>query len=285
MRLLLLLFFSFPLFAHKYELSICAIFQDEARFLKEWIEFHRLVGVDHFYLVNHNSQDHYKAVLNPYIKAGVVELFETKERPNGIAEWNDLQCSIYEKIIDRSVNETKWLALLDTDEFLYPVEKNTLKACLEDYLSFGAVGVNWQVFGTSGVEKIPEDALLIENLCLRAPKNHPGNNHIKSIIRPKAFASCPNPHSMCLKPPFFQVTENKQHFEGPFSPCVSVDILCINHYWPRDEEFFHSVKIKRQLRWGIPPEACFKANDTLNQEFDDRILRFRDALQARMFPL
>ena len=34
----------------KHQLSICAIFKNEAKFLKEWIEYHRLVGVDHFYL-------------------------------------------------------------------------------------------------------------------------------------------------------------------------------------------------------------------------------------------
>ena len=31
-------------------LSICAIYRDEAPYLVEWIEFHRLVGVEHFYL-------------------------------------------------------------------------------------------------------------------------------------------------------------------------------------------------------------------------------------------
>lgn len=30
-------------------LAVCAIFRDEAPYLAEWIEFHRLVGVEHFY--------------------------------------------------------------------------------------------------------------------------------------------------------------------------------------------------------------------------------------------
>ena len=36
----------------KYKLSICAIFKNEANYLKEWIEYHRMVGVEHFYLYN-----------------------------------------------------------------------------------------------------------------------------------------------------------------------------------------------------------------------------------------
>jgi len=38
-------------------LSICAIFKDEAPYLPEWIEFHRLVGVERFFLYDNGSGD------------------------------------------------------------------------------------------------------------------------------------------------------------------------------------------------------------------------------------
>lgn len=34
----------------KYNVSICAIFKNEAPYLKEWIEFNNIVGVNHFYM-------------------------------------------------------------------------------------------------------------------------------------------------------------------------------------------------------------------------------------------
>ena len=40
-----------------YYSSICAIFKDEARFLREWLEYHRLIGIEHFYLYNNFSTD------------------------------------------------------------------------------------------------------------------------------------------------------------------------------------------------------------------------------------
>jgi hypothetical protein len=43
----------------KHYLSICAIFKDEAPYLQEWIEFHRLLGVEKFYLYNNNSRDNF----------------------------------------------------------------------------------------------------------------------------------------------------------------------------------------------------------------------------------
>jgi hypothetical protein len=69
---------------YKYDLAICAIFQDEAPYLKEWIEFHRLVGVEHFYLYNHRSRDHYQEVLKPYILSGLVELIDKTKVANRI---------------------------------------------------------------------------------------------------------------------------------------------------------------------------------------------------------
>jgi hypothetical protein len=30
------------------KIAICAIFKDEARYLLEWLAFHRLIGVDSF---------------------------------------------------------------------------------------------------------------------------------------------------------------------------------------------------------------------------------------------
>ena len=30
-------------------LSLCAIYRDEARYMREWLEFHRLFGVERFF--------------------------------------------------------------------------------------------------------------------------------------------------------------------------------------------------------------------------------------------
>src|SRR4051812_43400023 len=60
----------------KYKLVACAIFQNETFFLREWIEYHRIVGVEHFYLYNNLSTDNYLEILQPYIAEGIVELFD-----------------------------------------------------------------------------------------------------------------------------------------------------------------------------------------------------------------
>ena len=60
----------------KYKFSICSIFKNEALFLKEFIEYHLLIGFEHFYFYNNNSEDNYLDVLKPYMDAGIVTLIE-----------------------------------------------------------------------------------------------------------------------------------------------------------------------------------------------------------------
>ncbi len=44
--------------------SLCCIIRDEARYLVEWIEYSRMIGVDHFFLYDHNSTDDTMEVRN-----------------------------------------------------------------------------------------------------------------------------------------------------------------------------------------------------------------------------
>lgn len=44
-------------------LSICAVIKNEGPYLEEWIEFHRIQGVEHFYLYDNGSADQTKDIL------------------------------------------------------------------------------------------------------------------------------------------------------------------------------------------------------------------------------
>src|SRR3989339_2237430 len=98
--------------AYQYQLSICAIFQDEAPYLKEWIEFHQLVGVEHFYLYNHRSTDDWKTVLAPYIDNGTVELWNENTEALDNRSFNKLQSACYTECLKHTRGVSKWVAFL-----------------------------------------------------------------------------------------------------------------------------------------------------------------------------
>ncbi len=55
-------------------LGITTLMLDEARDLREWIEFHRLQGVERFYLYDNGSTDDTEEVVRPYVEEGIAEL-------------------------------------------------------------------------------------------------------------------------------------------------------------------------------------------------------------------
>lgn len=269
--------------SYKCNLAVVAIFQNEAPYLKEWIDFHRLLGVQHFVLINHFSTDNYKEVLKPYRKAGIVELINWPYNYKSMGEWNGIQCNAYQYVLDKVRGKVKWLAFLDTDEFLFPTQTDDLLKFLSEYENYGGVGANWQMFGTSWVPKIPDNELLIKALHLKAPENYGVNIHIKSIVRPEhTLGPAGNPHTFNYKPGYYQVNTNKEQFKGPFSPYIAVDKLRINHYNLRDQYFLYQCKIPRYERWGVRISRIPDRERDLNQIDDDTIQRFAPKLKALM---
>src|SRR5690242_8629779 len=62
-------------------LAVCAIFRDEARYLAEWVTFHRLQGVERFYLYDNLSTDDWRQEVAPELRSGVVEVTRWDQVP------------------------------------------------------------------------------------------------------------------------------------------------------------------------------------------------------------
>lgn len=270
----------------QHALAVCAIFRNEARFLVEWIEFHKLMGASRFYLYNNLSEDHYREVLAPYIESGEVELeewpYSCQTSPEtGVAPWTKIQTDAYNHAIAKATDKVKWLAILDTDEFLYPVKAENLVSYLADFEGHGGVVAHWQLFGTSHVRKIPDGSLMIETLTLKAHDGYAENGYVKSIVRPERVRTIDDPHFAHYLPPYAAVNQNGDPVPASLSPIV-VDKLRINHYWSRDEEFFYSVKVPRREGWLEGLAGQLQRLENINQIEDRVIWRFIPSLRKRM---
>lgn len=273
----------------KYSISICAMFQDEAPYLREWIEYHLLLGVEHFYLYNNNSDDNFLNVLNPYIKNGVVELTEWS-RPNKDDFWLSDQIEAYNHCLQKCVNQTAWLAVIDIDEFIVPVNQPDLYSFLSKYdvqKNVGGLKINWQLYGTSQVSRIKKRQLLIESLVWKAPTDYaslelPNNTQGKSIIRPLAVERI-GVHDCTYKPGFGCLPKlggKKNYRELP----IDVSQIRINHYWTRHEEYFFNVKMRRRMIAEGPEyqSVLLKKLEELNQVKDTMIFKYVPELRKRM---
>ena len=147
----------------KYNVSVCAIFKNEAPYLREWIEYNHLVGVEHFYMYNNNSEDDYLSILQPYIDDGLVTLIQWPH--------NQMQMESYKDCIEKYASETKWLGFIDIDEFIVPKSTDNIYDFLKPFeKNSGSVNIYWRLFGTSGRIDRNLNGLVSEDFTVCWPK-------------------------------------------------------------------------------------------------------------------
>lgn len=283
--LILLLSLHAAAFA-QYELAICTIFQNDAPYLKEWIEFHKLQGVQHFYLYNNNSTDHYLAVLEPYLAREEVTLvpWSYNYQNDDNARWIAIQTGAYLDCIQRFGEETKWLAVIDSDEFLYCPTAEKLNGFLERYEEFGAVCVNWVRFGTSHVKEIPHGCLMIELLTHCSEPDSADNLFIKSIVQPRYVEEGISGHSFRYKQGKLAVDAGRQRVSRNMSKRILLDQIRINHYWTRTENYFKLFKIpsRYKRRNAFDAKKMKRIAKACNRSSDTTILQFVVPLKKAM---
>ena len=138
----------------RYKISICGIFKNEGLFLKEWIEYNHMIGVEHFYLYNNNSDDNYIEVLTPYIEKRLVTLIDFP--------YDHAQIKAYQHFYETYRHETQWVSFLDIDEFFVPISHNSLNEWIKGYEKYPVIQIYWKMFGTSGLMKHDNNKLVIE---------------------------------------------------------------------------------------------------------------------------
>ena len=220
-------------------LAICAIAKNEGAYFEEWIEWHRKLGVEKFYIYDNESSDNTKEILVPYVESGIVEYtFWT-----GVKQ----QLSTYDDCLDKHRLDARWIAVIDLDEFIVPIKDKTILEFLKRFEGFSAVEINWLVYGSSGIQT-KESGNVMERFKCHSEPHHYLNRHIKSIINPRrifSFIGCheaarisgraADSHGMPIKKNFRE-REPQQ------------DIIRINHYAVKSHEEFLGKRARGRAR-------------------------------------
>lgn len=243
----------------KHNLSICTAFKNEAVFMREWIEYHLLIGVDHFYLYNTGSTDLSIGVLSPYLKKNQVTLINW---PNLSANENDelwvlgTQFTAYENAVKyQALNETKWLLFLDIDEFLVPPCKS-IPEILQKYDDYPGVTLISEYFDASDLGSLPKRKLIIQSAELTLPpKPTPRKAVEKTIFKPEltTYFTWP-PHQ-------YVFSNGKKAIE------VTRDKLRINQYLDRNKGFIPE-KVKHKLNMGGQKLSYDEMKEWMNRGYE-----------------
>jgi hypothetical protein len=254
------------------ELSLCCINKDENCYLPEWIAYHRKVGVEHFFIYDHESAVPLAHTLAREIAEGVVSV----TRVTGRAQ----QFPAYRHCLEHFGKQSKWIGFIDMDEFVVPKETRDLRQLLAKFEQFGGLGVNWLIFGSSGLLTRPESQL--RSFVKRTENSATDNRHIKSFVQPEHVSSTgPDPHHFIYKKGFFCVNEKNQLVRQAWSP-NSTERVQLNHYYLRSEAEWRE-KMARLVQGGradgVPPRRWeeFVEMDKIANIVEDReILKLLD---------
>ena len=241
-------------------LAVVSIIRNEGPYLEEWIEFHRLVGFQHFILYNNDSTDDTVEVLQRYIESNIVTLIPW---PNFCTTHN-LQLLAYSHALALMAGRTRWLSFIDLDEFVFPTETDDLRAALVEFESEPAVGVYWSLFGTSGLKSKPQ-GLVIENYTWRMPYPMERNTtpdqerllkkmnllRFKSIVQPTRVISTKGAHAFITdRFPVLAVDGSWNEMRPHKKNFAFAEKFQLNHYISRSQEEW-DARLERRTVEGV----------------------------------
>ena len=216
-------------------------------------------------------------MLAPYIEDGTVT----------VQRWPvfDPQVPAYNDCLRWHRHDSRWIAFIDVDEFLFSPTGRPLPEVLADYEDWPGVAVAWVMLGTGGHRTRPP-GLVIENYLRRIEQPDPVMN-MKSVVDPTRVAASVSGHH-CVYPYMSAVDENRFPVDGHTLVPPSSERLRLNHYHYKSEEEYVA---KFERWWAIGRRRPIPTAQDLEQlrkkeaeegVTDDTILMFAPALREAL---
>ena len=99
--------------------------------LTEFFEIYLMLGAEKFAVYNHSGSSHLKPLVDYYVDKGVLDFFNLSI-PSGVHNPNQGQMVIIQDCIHRYMYQTKYIAMLDFDEFFLPNTYTNIVSMLDD---------------------------------------------------------------------------------------------------------------------------------------------------------
>lgn len=257
-------------------LALCCIVKDESPYIKEWVLYHSLIGVEHFFIYDNGSSIPVSESLGELAASLRVTILAAPNKA--------MQLPAYNHCLTEFGNNFQWIAFADVDEFICPAKENDLRRLLAAYEPYGALALSWRLFSSSGHETRPQ-GLVIENYTRYVREEAA---HIKSIVQPRKTSGCRNPHAFGYLPGHYCVNEAFDPLPpgAAFWP-PSHEKAWVNHYYYKSREDFalklgkgrNSVHQETQPWWNM---ELFDKHLALPDFPDKTITRFVPRLRKSL---
>jgi len=109
------------------KVCICVSGKKENKYIKEFVEHYKSLGIDKIFLYDNNdlNDEKFETVLSDYIKDEFIQIFNYRGKISS-------QLKIYEKCYNSNKNKFDWFIFFDIDEFIHLNNYNRIKDFLNE---------------------------------------------------------------------------------------------------------------------------------------------------------
>ncbi|PNH00888.1 hypothetical protein TSOC_010045 [Tetrabaena socialis] len=218
----------------------------------EWIQHYVWQGVDHFFLIDNDSTDDYKAHLAPYVERGQVTIIHLSEQHVQAAHYNHVLSAYGVRDI------TEWLIVCDLDEFYFATGRDGSQT-VREYLqrvpeNVSCIYSSMKMFGSRDEYEHP--ASVRRAFLYREGRLH---SYGKAILRSRRI------HKLSI---------HRHEFDG--TEIIDDDDIHLNHYVIQSKEYFDKVKKTRGDADGHVRDDAYFIQHDLREVYDDALVRLLD---------
>lgn len=223
-------------------LTIGTLWKNENYYAMDFIKYHRVVGVEHFVIFNNADENDYS-----------LEFLLKDEKDVEIIRFPTFITQMHQEawgqLIRYNQGKTKWLALIDADQCLVPVQTDDVRQVLKNYENFASLQINWKSFGSGHQDnKLPGS--VYERFIMTSQNDSIYNAHCQFICQPDRTLpiKTAEPHYPYLPVNEIMVNTNKEQIDetkqvslNPNTPLsfnvpALHDVLWVAHYTNKSRE-------------------------------------------------
>ena len=235
------------------KIALCCIGRLENQYAVEFVEWYKKLGFDRITIFdnNHEGEEHFEDVLQPYIDEKLVEIVPYRDRENA-----QMKAYFYCYAKYRYYRDYDWIAFFDFDEFLVLKNHSTIQEYLEWINTkgeFDCVKVNWMIYTdnnlvTNDGRPVNERFTTPMDYDKKVGFDFPQNNHTKSIVKCKAdmLKMGRNPHMPIITKKICNADGIPTDNSSPFMP-YTFENAYLKHFNTKTIEEFLCGKMARGL--------------------------------------
>lgn len=217
---------------NKYNVSICLLCKDENEYINEWLKYHIDIGIDHFYIYDNMSE----IPLKNSIEKELLDKCSIREWNLNVREDGNIQIKCYNDCLFNCNNESKWIAFIDTDEFINIKDGLNINDFMARYDDYDGLYIDWVIYNANGQIK-KENKPIRERFTTIVPY------HNRILKRGKCIVKASRVHAMGPHFPLMPLNEleivNSDYdrvYDARNRRETPVDKISIDHYLTRSYE-------------------------------------------------